>query len=381
MLPDPLPPALDRMPPASPKDGTGGPRALAVTRAIALAAAGLLGTVLVIGIPLLLRQQHQVDAALAGGSTSLAQEVAALATLHWVMLGLVATTAICLVVAVLRLLRHAQSQDAVRKEAQALLLRAERARMDADQANADKSRFLAEAGHDLRTPLTTILGYGEMIEREMYGAIGRPAYREAAQQIVGAGRQLLARITDIIELSRVEGSIAKPAEQATSVATVLREAHTWAVATFAAKRLTFGIRMPELDVGLRVQPLLMRQIVRELIKDAAMRTPDGGAIILAVGFGGDGRLDLSIRDTGPNPTLGSGGPARRTHDHRSLMISRADEAAGMSLMIVRALMDSIGGQLAVINTSGRGSEIHLQFPMHLVSREERRLRRRALAAD
>ena len=215
----------------------------------------------------------------------------------------------------------------------------------------------------------------------MYGAIGRPAYREAAQQIGGAGRQLLARITDIIELSRVEGSIAKPAEQATSVATVLREAHTWAVATFAAKRLTFGIRMPELDVGLRVQPLLMRQIVREVIKDAAMRTPDSGAIILSVAFGGDGRLDLSVRDTGPNPTLAPGGPARRIQDHRSILIARSHETAGMSLMIVRALMESIGGQLAVVNTSGRGSELHLQFPMHLVTREERRLRRRAVAAD
>jgi signal transduction histidine kinase len=379
MLPEPLPPPLDQAPPA-PKTGLAGPRALVLTQAIALAAAGVLGAVLVIGIPLLLRQQGEVSAALPVASAA-TRAVDGLTLLHWIVLVLVAATSICLVVAVMRLLRHAQSQDAVRKEAQALLLRAERARMDADQANADKSRFLAEAGHDLRTPLTTILGYGEMIEREMYGAIGRTAYREAAQQIIGAGRQLLARITDIIELSRVEGSIAKPAEQATSVATVLREAHTWAVATFAARRLTFGIRMPELDVGIRVQPLLMRQIVRELIKDAAMRTPDGGAIILAVGFGGDGRLDLSIRDTGPNPTLGTGSPARRTHDHRSLMISRADEAAGMSLMIVRALMDSIGGQLAVVNTSGRGSEIHLQFPMHLVTREERRLRRRAVAAD
>jgi len=382
MLPEPLPPALERAAAPSPKEGFAGPRAMAVTQAIALMAAGLLGTVLVIGVPLLLRQQNEVAESLPVNPDSFAASgIAHLNALYWIVLTLVSVTSICLVIAVLRLLRHAQSQDAVRKEAQALLLRAERARMDADQANADKSRFLAEAGHDLRTPLTTILGYGEMIEREMYGPIGRPAYRDAAQQIVQAGRQLLARITDIIELSRVEGSIAKPAEQATSVATVLREAHTWAVATFAAKRLTFGIRMPELDVGLRVQPLLMRQIVRELIKDAAMRTPDGGAIILAVGFGGDGRLDMSIRDTGPNPTLGSGGPARRTHDHRSLLISRADEAAGMSLMIVRALMDSIGGQLAVVNTSGRGSEIHLQFPMHLVTREERRLRRRAIAAD
>src|SRR4030095_3473580 len=117
--------------------------------------------------------------------------------------------------------------------------------------------------------------------------------------------------------------IAKPAEQATSVATVLREAHTWAVATFAAKRLTFGVRMPELDVGLRVQPLLMRQIVRELIKDAAQRTPDGGAVTPPVGFGSDGRLDMSIRDTGPNPTLGSSGPTHRVQDHRSMLVSRA----------------------------------------------------------
>lgn len=380
MLPEPISSALDRVASPAPNPGFAGARALAVTQAIALIAAGLLGAVLVIGVPLLLRQQNRVAASLpTDPASTVGHEVAQLNILHWIVLVLVAVTSICLVITVLRLLRHAQSQDAVRKEAQALLLRAERARMDADQANADKSRFLAEAGHDLRTPLTTILGYGEMIEREMYGAIGRSAYRDAAQQIVHAGRQLLARITDIIQLSRVEGSIAKPAEQATSIATVLREAHTWAAATFAAKRLTFGIRMPELDVGLRVQPLLMRQIVRELIKDAAMRTPDGGAIILAVGFGGDGRLDMSIRDTGPNPTLAPGGPTRRIHGHRSLMISRADEAAGMSLMIVRALMESIGGQIAVVNTSGRGSEIHLQFPMHLVTREERRLRRRAAA--
>ena len=380
MLPESILSVLQGTPAANRNSGGRGP--LAISQAIALIAAGLLGTTLVIGVPLLARQQERLAALLPADIEAQAGvQLDALNWSYWIILVLVAALSICLVIVVLRLLRHAQSQDAVRKEAQALLLRAERARMDADQANADKSRFLAEAGHDLRTPLTTILGYGEMIEHEMHGAIGRPGYRDAAHNIVRAGRQLLAHITEIIDLSRVEGSIAKPAEQATSVATVLREAHTWAVATFAAKRLTFGVRMPELDVGLRVQPLLMRQIVRELIKDAAKRTPDGGAVILAVGFGGDGRLDMSIRDTGPNPTLGSSSPAHRIPDQRSMLVSRADETAGMSLMIVRALMESIGGQFAVVNTSGRGSEIHLQFPMHLVTREDRRLRRRAVAAD
>src|SRR5687768_15268235 len=168
MLPELLPPPLEQAPPA-PKPGLAGPRALVLTQAIALAAAGVLGAVLVIGVPLLLRQHGEVAVALSSASAATPREVADLSLLHWIVLVLVVATSGCLVVAVMRLLRHAQSQDAVRKEAQALLLRAERARMDADQANADKSRFLAEAGHDLRTPLTTILGYGEMIEREMYG--------------------------------------------------------------------------------------------------------------------------------------------------------------------------------------------------------------------
>ena len=79
---------------------------------------------------------------------------------HWQIdeaaLVLVAATSICLVVAVLRLLRHAQSQDAVRKEAQALLLRAERARMDADQANADGDRDERDAAEHPRQQPTEL---------------------------------------------------------------------------------------------------------------------------------------------------------------------------------------------------------------------------------
>ena len=87
MLPEPLPPPLERAPSTGPKEGLAGPRALAVTQAIALAAAGALGTVLVIGIPLLLRQHNEVAAALSdGASISIRQEVARLNTLHWLSL-------------------------------------------------------------------------------------------------------------------------------------------------------------------------------------------------------------------------------------------------------------------------------------------------------
>src|SRR5262245_65830234 len=107
MLPDPLQSLFDRAVGPAPHTADPGARALAATQAVALIAAGLLGTILVIGIPLLLRQQYRVAAALPAGATN---EVAQLDLLFWIVLGLVAAASICLVIAVLRLLRHAQSQ-------------------------------------------------------------------------------------------------------------------------------------------------------------------------------------------------------------------------------------------------------------------------------
>ena len=96
MLPEPLPPPIERPPSPSPKDGLAGSHALGVTRTIGLAAAGTLGTVVVIGIPLLLRQQAKVAAALSDvGAGSVAQEIARLNVLHWIVLGLAGAAAIC----------------------------------------------------------------------------------------------------------------------------------------------------------------------------------------------------------------------------------------------------------------------------------------------
>jgi two-component system cell cycle sensor histidine kinase PleC len=370
---------LDGLPEPSAAAGAPDRASIGRTRSLALISAAILGTAVVVGLPMLFRQQQQVAEMLsAAAGDAAAPAFARLAEAYWVLLIIIAGAGAGLAIAVLRMLRHAQSQAAVRREAQSMLLRAERARIDADQANADKSRFLAEAGHDLRTPLTTILGYGEMIERELLGPIGRVAYRQSAEYIVEAARQLTARIADIIELSRVEGSIARPAEFPTSVSSMVRETHGWAVTSFAAKRLTIGIRLPESPVGLKVQPLLLRRIVRGLITDAAARTPAGGAIILSVGFGGDGRLDVAVRDTGVTPAATTISTGDRSFDQRSIMLAQAEAGGDLGLMIVHALMQSIGGHMEVVDTAGRGSEIHLLFPRHLVVRDERRLRRRQL---
>src|SRR5262245_1729190 len=97
MLPEPLPPPLEGPPSPSLKEGLTGRHERLVTRSVALAAAGMLGAVLVIGIPLLLHQQTKVSTALPDLATGpAAQEMARLTMLHWIALGLTAGASICL---------------------------------------------------------------------------------------------------------------------------------------------------------------------------------------------------------------------------------------------------------------------------------------------
>src|SRR5262249_15422388 len=101
-------------------------------------------------------------------------------------------------------------------------------------------------------------------------------------------------------------------------------------------------------------------------------------VILSVGFGGDGRLDLSVRDTGPGPSLASSGPGRASHDRRSILLARRRDGGGeLGLMIVRALMESIGGHLEVVDSGHRASTIHLLSPPHRGERAAPRLRRQS----
>jgi signal transduction histidine kinase len=71
-------------------------------------------------------------------------------------------------------------------------------------ANKAKSMFLANMNHELRTPLNAIIGFGDMMEHQILGPIGVPAYREYAGHIRESGQHLLALVEEMLDLSKVE---------------------------------------------------------------------------------------------------------------------------------------------------------------------------------
>ena len=71
-------------------------------------------------------------------------------------------------------------------------------------ADAAKSAFLRMVSHELRTPLNSIIGFSEILSRELYGPIGQPRYRDYAEIVLQSGHRLLALVNQILEIVRLQ---------------------------------------------------------------------------------------------------------------------------------------------------------------------------------
>ncbi len=79
-----------------------------------------------------------------------------------------------------------------------------RARDEAESASRAKTQFLANISHELRTPLNAVIGFSEILNRELFGALGEQRYRDYARMIHESGEHLLHVVNDILDMSKIE---------------------------------------------------------------------------------------------------------------------------------------------------------------------------------
>jgi PAS domain S-box-containing protein len=238
------------------------------------------------------------------------------------------------------------------------------ARDAAESANRMKSAFLANMSHELRTPLNAILGFAQILERDDRIPADR---RGNLATINRSGKQLLALINDVLEISRIEAGRLK-LQAATcelhDLLTGLAE-----VMEFRARDKGLYLRMtlsPDLPRHIEVDAGKLRQILSNLLTNAVKYTESGGIELSADAeiAGERATLNFSVRDTGVGIP---GADLLRIFQpfYQTDYGVRLGDGTGLGLTICNEYAALMGGQLSVESELHRGSCFRLRLPVRL----------------
>ncbi len=242
------------------------------------------------------------------------------------------------------------------------------AKDEAEIANRTKSEFLANMSHEIRTPLNAIMGFAEVIEKEMFGPVGEARYREYAADIHASGSHLLSLLEDILDLSKLEAGRMELKKGKVDVARAIDSSLTLLKRRAEAGEIKLAVRIAKKLPALRGDERRIRQVLYNLLSNASKFTPDGGKVSIFASAGAQSGLRIRVEDTGvgirPEDIATALTPFGQVHDRKA----KDDSGAGIGLPLAKSLVERHGGKLDVESEPGKGTRITLRFPpMRLVA--------------
>ena len=226
-----------------------------------------------------------------------------------------------------------------------------------EQALADAERlkrdFVGNVSYELRTPLTTIIGYSELLERSGEGLSERG--RSYAGAVKSAATQLARSIDDVLDRAQIDADeMALDLEDVRVGDLLTAQAERWADAAEAAS-VTIQVECPA-DVGLiRGDARRLGQILEHLVENALSQTPAGGKVTIAARKA-LGEIQLQVSDTG------RGIPFHVQAHIFDRFIGRERGGPGLGLALVKALTELHGGWVALESEPGAGATFTCHLP-------------------
>jgi signal transduction histidine kinase len=236
------------------------------------------------------------------------------------------------------------------------------ARNQAELANRAKSEFLANMSHELRTPLNAIIGFSEIMQREYFGPLGTPRYKEYAADINTSGVHLLDLINDVLDMSKIEAGKLELHEEAVS----LQEAFLATLSMMRERARTRGIKMlAEIDgpeVAIWADQRSVKQILLNILSNAVKFSREGGNVTAAIRLNARHEAEVEIRDQGIGMAPEELGRALQPFGQAQSTTTKKYEGTGLGLPITRRLIELHGGRMEFETRPGQGTLVRILLP-------------------
>jgi two-component system NtrC family sensor kinase len=219
-----------------------------------------------------------------------------------------------------------------------------------------KSDFIHTVSHDLRSPLTAILGYTELVERT--GPL-TPNQQEFLRRLQGSIQHITSLVNDLLDLGRLEAGF-DTRREVVHLESVLKYSLDMFETQAKKKNITLEATIAKDLKGLRANPIRIRQMLDNLVGNAIKYTPPNGHVRINMSMQ-DQQIILKIDDTGPGIPADEQG---RVFEKFFRATNAADhaEGSGLGLAIVKSIVESHQGRVWVESIVGQGSSFTVLLP-------------------
>ncbi|HTP84597.1 MAG TPA: ATP-binding protein [Alphaproteobacteria bacterium] len=238
----------------------------------------------------------------------------------------------------------------------------EREKVLAEAASEAKSRFVWTMSHELRTPLNAIIGFSQLMVGEIFGALGDRRYAEYARDIETSGRHLLAIISRILDVAKIESGTEPLHEETVDVAEMVDECLHIVQPLCQAGGVALHRRLPAMPLPLRIDRTKMKQVLINLLGNGAKFTPAGGSVELSVATRANGDVEFVVTDTGVGMREEDIPVALSVFGQIEKPLNRRHGGTGLGLPLARMMVEMHGGELIVESQPDRGCRVTVRLP-------------------
>lgn len=255
-------------------------------------------------------------------------------------------------------------QREARLQAEEERRRAEASYRVAQEANRAKDEFLMTLSHELRTPMTAILGWSRMLPGI---AADDPLFHEAVTSISGSAQLQARLIDDILDVSRIVSGKLRLTPETIEVSRVIMNAIDAVVPTAQAKQITITTSLPAALGMMVADPTRLQQVIWNLVANAVKFTPKNGAVRVSARRSAS-QVQIEVSDNGEGidpqflPHIFE--PFRQAESPQT----RVHGGLGLGLSIVRFIAEAHGGSVAAESEGrGRGATFTVTLPIRAVN--------------
>jgi signal transduction histidine kinase len=207
--------------------------------------------------------------------------------------------------------------------------------------------------HELRTPLNSVIGFSEIISRELYGPIGNTKYRDHAAVIRESGQKLLKLVNQVLEIARLDAGTADLVLRPESATAAVKQAVNALELEAQARNVSFDIQVAPDTPLVLADARGLNTVLSNLLQNAIAFSPEGGVVQIDVRPRGDA-VHFRITDQGEGLNPAELPRLMRPFEQGENALTRRSHGAGLGLPICQLLCQDMGGKLRLRTAPNKG---------------------------